>query len=123
MTDKSRTKLRPPLRTPDLSAQQRSLVELMREQQFGRVENVPIRAGQPIFNPEVRVVRVARLGGENGGINVPTAADFELKQSVCDLLDELARLQNGTILKLEFRHGLPCLLEIMASTIQGGCSE
>jgi hypothetical protein len=109
--------------TKDLTAAQLRLVLIMSEYQFGRVENMAVRAGQPHLNSEVRVVRVARLGGASGGINVPTAIDFELKQSVCDLLDELVRFQNGTILKLEFRHGLPYLLEITASTIQGGCSE
>ena len=112
-----------PRTTKDLTAAQLRLVLIMSEYQFGRVENMPVRAGQPDLNPEVRVVRVARLGGESSGFKVPTAADFELKQSVCDLLDELARLQNGTIVKLEFRHGMPCLLEITASTIHGGSRD
>jgi hypothetical protein len=37
--------------------------------------------------------------------------DFELKKAVCDLLDELERLQNGMVVLLEFKHGLPFLLE------------
>jgi hypothetical protein len=32
---------------------------------------------------------------------------------VRDLFDELERLQDGVVIRLEFRHGLPCLIEIM----------
>jgi hypothetical protein len=38
-------------------------------------------------------------------------SQFELKQSVRDLFDELGRLQNGTVVRLEFKHGLPFSLE------------
>ena len=111
MTDKSRTPLRPPLRTRDLTGHQRSLVDLMREHQFGRIENLTIRVGQPILDCDLRVVRVARLGSNSGGTKARRTDDFELKQSVRDLFDELVRIHNGTVVRLEFRHGLPTLLE------------
>jgi hypothetical protein len=96
-------------RSEDLSAQQRSLVEMMRVHQFGRIENMRVLAGQPILDEDVRVVQVARLGGENSISEV--ACEFELKQPVRDLFDRLARLQDGVVISLEFRHGLPFLLE------------
>jgi hypothetical protein len=34
-----------------------------------------------------------------------------LKRQGRDLLEELERLQNGAVIRLEFRHGLPFLLE------------
>jgi hypothetical protein len=83
----------------------------MRENQFGRIENVAVRAGQPVVDQNLRVVRVARLGGESVGTKVPSQEEFELKQAVVDLVDELERLEDGTIVKLEFKHGLPFLLE------------
>jgi hypothetical protein len=43
------------------------------------------------------------------------ADEFGLKQAVCDLLDELAQLSDGLVLRLEFRHGLPFLLETAAA--------
>jgi len=94
-----------------LSPQQRSLVAVMHEHQFGRIENMPVRAGQPVLDGNVRVVRAARLGTKSGGTNIPSTDDFELKKAVCDLLDEFERLENGTVVCLEFRHGLPFLLE------------
>ena len=82
-------------RSTDLSAQQRSLLEMMRVHQFGRVENMPIRAGQPILDQDLKVVRVACLGGKNDGTKLPAADEFELKRAVCELFDELERLGHG----------------------------
>jgi hypothetical protein len=98
-------------RSGDLSDQQRAVLELMRAHQFGRIENMSIRAGQPVLDQDLKVVRVASLGGESGGTKVPARDEFELKRSVCDLFDELARLRHGTLVKLEFKRGLPCRLE------------
>ena len=40
-------------RSGELSAPQRSLLEIMREHQFGRVENMSIRAGQPVVDRDL----------------------------------------------------------------------
>ena len=98
-------------RSSELSPQQRSLLEIMRENQFGRVENMSIRAGQPVVDRDLKVVRVASLGGESDGIKLPGTDEFELKRAVCDLFDELTRLGDGTVVRLEFKRGLPCRLE------------
>jgi hypothetical protein len=83
----------------------------MREHQFGRIENMSILAGQPVLDQELKIVRVACLGGESSGTKLPGGDEFELKRAVCDLFNELARLGHGTIVKLEFKRGLPCRLE------------
>jgi hypothetical protein len=113
MTNESRmAHLASPVKTArSLSAQQRSLMQLMHEHQFGRIENMSIRAGQPLLDSNVRVVRAARLGAKSGGTNTPRTDDFELKKAIRELFDELERLGSGTVLRLEFRHGLPYLLE------------
>ena len=103
--------LRALLRTQDLSPGQRFLVELMHEHQFGRIENMPVRAGEPVFNGDVKLVRVARLGSGNHAANLTRSNEFDLKRQVRDLFEELERLQDGTVIRLEFRHGLPFLLE------------
>lgn len=97
--------------TSDLTAVQLRLVQIMREYQFGRLENMPIQNGQPLVDRGVKIVHVVRLGDGNRGSNAAVAPEFELKQPVRDLFDELTRLCDGLIVKLEFRHGLPFLLE------------
>jgi len=99
------------MRTRDLAIAQTWLVALMREHQFGRIENLQIKRGLPVPDPSVRITRVTRLGGGNGGVPELEVADFALKRSVIDLLDELTRVGDGTRVRIEFRRGLPCLLE------------
>jgi hypothetical protein len=105
--------------TRDLTPAQLLLLRIMSEHRFGRLENLPIQDGQPVLDRGVKVVRVARLGGNSGGTTVPSTDEFELKQAVCDLFDELARLRYGEIVRLEFRHGLPFLLETIAGAVAG----
>ena len=100
--------------TKDITAAQVCLLRIIRECQFGRIENLPVRDGQPVFNSDVKVVRAARLGGDGPGTKLVAGDEFELKRPVRDLFDELARLGNGTVVRLEFRHGLPYLLETAA---------
>ena len=68
-------------------------------------------AGEPILDGDVMVVRVARFGGGSDAAKRTRNDEFELKKQVSDLFEELAQLENGTVILLEFRHGLPFLLE------------
>jgi len=116
-TDQSETasSLRAPLIAQDLSPAQRSLVDMKHVHQYGRIERMPVRAGEPILNSDLRVVRVARLGGGSDPAKVTRTDVLELKRQVRDLFDELERLQDGTVTRLEFRHGLLFLLETAAT--------
>jgi len=90
----------------------------MRENQFGRIEEMPVQAGQPLPDQAEKVVRVALLGGgENCGTIIPIGDEFDLKKALIDLFDELERLDNGTVVRLEFKRGLPLLLETVAAAI------
>ena len=80
---------------------------------------MPVRAGEPILNSEVKVVRVARLGGGNDAAKVTRTDEFELKRQVRDLFEELEHLHDGTVIRLEFRHGLPFVLETAAHITPG----
>jgi hypothetical protein len=100
--------------TQDLTPAQRGLVQIMREHQFGRIENWRVEAGQPILRPDTKIVRVARINGSEDIPEVSIQGELELKPAVRDLLGQLEKLSSGTVLRLEFRHGLPCLLETEA---------
>lgn len=84
----------------------------MREHQFGRIENMTVRDGEPVFDHHLKLVRLVRLNGRSRGQKTLGADEFELKDSVRDLFAELARLENGSVIMLEFRYGLPFLLEM-----------
>jgi hypothetical protein len=86
----------------------------MRQQQFGRIENLRIEAGQPILRPDTKIVCVARINGSGDIPDVSIQGELELKPAVRDLLGQLEKLSSAVVLRLEFRHGLPCLLETEA---------
>jgi hypothetical protein len=100
--------------TQDLTPAQRGLLEIMREHQFGRIENWRVEAGQPILRPDTKIVRVARINGSGDIPEGSIQGEFELRPAVRDLLDQLEKLSSAMVLRLEFRHGLPCLLETEA---------
>jgi len=106
--------------TKDLTSTQLWLLRTMSEYQFGRIEQLDVRKGQPLVLPATKVVRVAHLGGGDAGARVPDGEEFELKQVVWDLFAELGRLNNGTVVRLEFKRGLPCLLETEAEVGASG---
>ncbi len=99
-------------RKSDLSPERRQLLEQMSSLNFGRIEKLQIRRGQPIFNPPPRVVRELKLGGENNSprpeLNCP---DFSLKEQVIELFTHLSELGDGVIEVLEVKHGLPFKFE------------
>jgi len=95
-----------------LSPAQRRLVELMQQINFGRIEDLQVRAGEPVFSPAPRVVRKLKVGGDNGPRPEFAFDDFLLKNQIPELLETLAAVKDGEILLIDVRHGLPFAVEI-----------
>ena len=100
-----------PLRFSELSAAGKVLVAAMSRVGFGRFEALRISNGSPMFNPPPRLVRVARMGSSEKH-EISESEDWLLKAPIRDLFKEFARIQNGMIDRLEFRRGIPCLVEM-----------
>ena len=49
-----------------LSDSHRRLVELMQRLNFGRIQNLVVRDGEPVFDPAPKVIQKVKIGGENG---------------------------------------------------------
>jgi hypothetical protein len=90
-----------------LSPQRRRLIELMQALNFGRVEQLEVRDGEPVLEPAPRVVREHKFGGENGPRPEASLRDFALKAPVVELLALLDELRDGTVEVLEVKHGVP----------------
>ncbi len=90
-----------------LTLARRRLLELMQSINFGRIENLIVRGGEPSLVPPPRVVREVKFGGDNGPRPELATDDFRLKAQVVDLFRELDRLGSGTVEALEVKHGLP----------------
>jgi len=91
----------------DLSEPRRQLLELMQELDFGRIEALAVRAGEPVLDPPPKIVREVKFGGQNGPRDERALDDFSLKAQVVELFDELDRLGDGVIDVLTVKHGLP----------------
>lgn len=79
----------------------------MQELDFGRIEALAVRAGEPVLDPPPSIVREVKFGGQNGPRSERRLDDFTLKDKVVELFDELDRLGDGLIDVLTVKHGLP----------------
>ena len=91
-----------------LSPARKRLLELLQATNFGTVENLIVRDGEPVVvDPAPRVVRSIKLGAENGPRPEFVLADFVLREPVVEMFEHLSRIGNGTV-AIQVRHGLPC---------------
>jgi hypothetical protein len=80
----------------------------MQKMNFGRIEGLAIRSGEPIFDPPPRVVKDVKLGAiDNGARPEFQSADFALKREHIELFENLKRVGFGTIESIEVKSGLP----------------
>ena len=95
----------------DLTPLQQRLVELMQKVNFGRIEGIIIRDGEPILDPLPRIVQKVKFCAENGPRPETGKQNFTLKASVRDLFAKIEALGDGIIHSLEVKHGLPFDME------------
>jgi hypothetical protein len=96
-----------------LTTAQRQLVELLQQLNFGRLERLRVKNGQPTFEPRPHIIKKLKIGG---GDNAPrpesNLADFWLKQQTAEMLQAISDLGDGVVLSIDVRHGLPFSIEI-----------
>ena len=95
-----------------LSDSRRRLVELMQRLNFGRIQNLVVRDGEPVFDPAPKVIQKVKIGGENGPRPELSCEDFLLKKQTVELLEAISDLGDGTVLIIDVKHGLPFAVEI-----------
>ncbi|HEX8915026.1 MAG TPA: hypothetical protein VF796_21920 [Humisphaera sp.] len=111
----SRTAPDPTLKS--LSPARRELVRLLQDVNFGRLEHLLLRDGEPVLrgDPRLRVVRELKFAADNGPR--PEAArprDFALKPQFIDLFRQFDRLVDARIDVLSVRDGLPYTMHVEA---------
>jgi hypothetical protein len=87
------------------------LVDLVGEIQFGRIENLQIRGGDPAFDPPPTVIRVLKLSAAGSNSGTP-ASDQTRRRAFAELFAHFARMRDGTIEKIQIANGLPMFAEI-----------
>ncbi len=103
--------MKPPSRRNDLTDAELRLLLMMQKINFGRIRNLAVHGGQPVFDqPPPLVQRDHKFGGHNGARLESTLSDFALKKEHVDLVRAIRAMGDATIVKLEVRRGLPLLM-------------
>jgi len=95
-----------------LSPARQRLVEMMQDLNFGRIEGLVVRGGEPVFDQPPWVVREVKLGGENSPRPEAAKADFVLKAQVRELFAQMNAMREGIVATIEVKHGLPFKMTI-----------
>jgi hypothetical protein len=108
------------LRYEQLRPQQRQLVDLMSRIRYGRIEDLLIQAGQPVFQPRPRVFCEIKLESDASPIrshsdSPPVNPNYELKTQVRSLLQRLLQLGNGRVPSIVIADGLPLRMTVEAT--------
>src|ERR1035438_8501584 len=88
-----------------LTPEQARLVELMQALNFGRIEELKVRHGQPILNPQPKVIQKVKIGADNSARPEFQSLDFRLKNGIVELFEVITRLRDGEIRSEEGRGG------------------
>ncbi len=98
----------------DLSPSQRRLLRLFQAINFGRIEELEVRGGEPQFSPLPRVFVELKLDVDDGPRPESRLQHFPLRSQVGRFFTQLAQLRDGTVECIELRHGLPFRMVVEA---------
>jgi hypothetical protein len=101
-----------PVTKSTLSDAQSQLIVLLQRLNFGRLEGLHVRGGEPIFDPAPRVVQKLKMGADNSPRPEVGLQDFWLKAQTIEMLDAIARIGDGKVLAIEVKNGLCFSVEI-----------
>ena len=79
----------------------------MQSLNFGRIDGLVVRGGQPVLDPLPEIIREVKFCSETGPRPELAIDDFLLKAQVVEFFDQLHVLGDGIIESLEIKHGLP----------------
>jgi hypothetical protein len=99
----------------DLSPARQRLLRLLQSINFGRVEELEIRNGEPVFSPAPRVFVELKLDVNDGPRPESRLERFPLREQVERFFTQIAQLNEGTVEVIEVRHGLPFRMVIEAT--------
>ena len=102
------------MRIEELSPAKQRLLRLFQAVNFGRIEELEIRSGEPEFSPPPRVFIELKLDATDGPRPESGLDRFPLRNQVERFFTQIARLNEGTVEVIEVRHGLPFRMVIEA---------
>jgi hypothetical protein len=98
-----------------LSAPRQTLVRLFQSINYGQIEDLEVRSGEPAFSPVPRVLIDVRLTGDEAPRPEHELGDFALREEITRLMDRLGELGDGSVTSIEIRAGIPRRMIIEAN--------
>ena len=96
-----------------LTPARKRLVELMQEINYGRIEGLHVRDGEPVFDPPPTVMRLFLFGKDNGPNESRGNDGFALKRKVAELFEVFDRERFLSIHELMIDNGLPVRMTVV----------
>ena len=90
-----------------LSPARQRFLELCQELHFGRIYEIQVVQDEPVMEPPPRCIEETNLCKDLHPRREQNLADFALKAQVKNFFAYLDRLQNGVILEVIVKDGLP----------------
>jgi len=95
-----------------LSSPRKYLIELMQDINYGRIERLQIRGGEPIFDPPPTRLKLFLFGKENGPNASRKNDGFAIRKKVAELFEVFDREQTLSIHELVIDNGLPIRMTV-----------
>ena len=95
------------LRLSQLSPARQALVRALQTVNFGELQNIQVRNGEPMFGDAAVTVFDTKLDKDEGPRAEIGLPDFLLNAEASHLIARLDEFKNGTIQRLEVRAGIP----------------
>ena len=95
-----------------VSSSRRALLGLLQGVNFGTIEDLVLREGEPVLGTVPRLILTIKIGGRD---NCPRPEvdrnDFVLKAEIVELFEHFDRIWNGTV-TIRVQHGLPTQISV-----------
>ena len=95
-----------------LTPARQRLLRLLQEVEFGRIENLVLRDGEPLLEMQPRVVRTITFAATGSRNRSRRVEEFELKQQMVEMFRQFDRIGNGVVARIDIKHGLPCFMTV-----------
>ena len=73
----------------------------------GHIEALEIANGEPLYDPQPRLLVDLKLDKDEGSRRETDLSDFELCAELCRLMERMDSVKDGKIARLEIRGGVP----------------
>jgi hypothetical protein len=84
----------------------------MQEINYGRIEGLRVKDGEPVFDPPPTVLRLFLFGRDNAPNEFRGSDGFALKKKVAELFEILDRERSLSIQELMIDDGLPIRMTV-----------